>query len=50
MNILDKIITDKRKEVEAIKKILPVQFLQKSPMFSRSTVALSESIKSEKAC
>jgi len=46
MNILDKIITDKRKEVEAFKKVLPVQYLQKSPMFSRSTIALSESIKS----
>jgi indole-3-glycerol phosphate synthase len=46
MNILDKIITDKRKEVEAVKNVLPVQFLQKSPIFSRNIIALSESIKS----
>ncbi len=46
MNILDKIIIDKREEVESIKNVLPVHFLQKSPMFSRRTLALSESIKS----
>ncbi len=46
MNILDKIVIDKRKEVKAKKIVLPVEFLQKSPLFSRNVISLSESIKS----
>jgi len=46
MNILDKIVIDKRKEVNAKKIVLPVDFLQKSPLFSRNVISLSESIKS----
>ena len=46
MNILDKIVIDKRKEVKAKKIVLPVDFLQKSPLYSRNVISLSESIKS----
>jgi len=45
MNILDKIVIDKRKEVKAKKIVLPAEFLQKSPLFSRNVISLSESIK-----
>lgn len=44
MNILDKIVIDKRQEVEAKKEILPIDFLQKSPMFLRETNSLAKSI------
>ena len=46
MNILDKIIIDKRREVDAKKEIIPINFLQKSPMFLRDANSLSASIKS----
>ena len=46
MDILEKIVLDKRKEVAAKKEMLPVDFLQKSPMFSRRTNSLVVSINS----
>jgi indole-3-glycerol phosphate synthase len=46
MNILDKIVLDKRKELKAKINLLPVEFLKGSPMFSRNTISLSKSIKS----
>ena len=46
MNILDKIVIDKRKEVKAKKFVMPVEFLQKSPLFSRNVISLLEGIKS----
>ncbi len=46
MNILDKIVRDKRIEVNAIKQIMPVEFLQKSSLFSRKVYSLSASIQS----
>ena len=44
MNILEKIVIDKRREVEAKKEILPIDFLQKSPMFLRETNSLAKNI------
>lgn len=46
MNILDKIVADKRREVAAKKEIISVDFLQKSPMFKRETNSLARAIKS----
>ncbi len=45
MNILDKIVVDKRIEVTAKKSILPRNFLMSSPLFIRKTFSLSESVK-----
>lgn len=44
MNILDKIVTDKRNEVAAKKSCLTMDFLLKSPFFERETVSLTKSI------
>jgi len=46
MNILDKIVFDKRREVEAKNNLLPVEFLKKMPLFSRKTFSLSQNLKS----
>ncbi|MCF6296476.1 MAG: indole-3-glycerol phosphate synthase TrpC [Flavobacteriaceae bacterium] len=46
MNILDKIIIDKQQEVAAKKEVIPIDFLQQSPMFLRKTNSLVASIKS----
>lgn len=46
MNILDKIVVDKRKEVAAKKDMLSIDFLQKSPMFLRHTNSLAASVRS----
>jgi indole-3-glycerol phosphate synthase len=45
MNILDKIIIDKKREVELKKLIIPVAQLEKSVLFDRKTVSLSENLK-----
>ncbi|MCK5637994.1 MAG: indole-3-glycerol phosphate synthase TrpC [Flavobacteriaceae bacterium] len=45
MNILNKIVVDKRKEVAAKKLVLPIDFLQKSPLFARENISLVKSIK-----
>ncbi len=45
MDILDKIIVDKRREVQAKKEIFPIDFLMNSPLFIRKTYSLSESLK-----
>ena len=45
MNILDKIVFDKRREVEIKKSTLPIDFLMNSPLFIRKIFSLSESIK-----
>ena len=45
MNILDKIIVDKRREVQEKKEIFPIDFLMNSPLFIRKTNSLSESVK-----
>jgi len=46
MNILDKIVADKHKEVQAKQKVIPVDFLKKSPLFLRPLNSMSESIRS----
>jgi len=45
MNILDKIVFDKRREVEIKKSTLPIDFLMNSPLFIRKTFSLTESVK-----
>ena len=45
MNILDKIVADKRREVAAKRKIVPIASLKQSHMYSRDIVSLSKSIK-----
>jgi indole-3-glycerol phosphate synthase len=45
MNILDKIIADKKREIELKKSIISVKQLEGSDLFGRRTVSLSESIK-----
>lgn len=45
MNILDKIIADKKREIELKKSIISVKQLECSDLFGRRTVSLSESIK-----
>ena len=45
MNILDKIVVDKRREVTAKKAILSIDFLMNSPLFIRKTYSLAESVK-----
>lgn len=45
MNILDKIITDKKREVELKKSIIPVSQLEASVLFNSRTYSLSKLIK-----
>ncbi len=45
MNILDKIIIDKRIEIQVKKESLPIDFLMNSPLFIRKTYSLSDSVK-----
>jgi indole-3-glycerol phosphate synthase len=45
MNILDKIVADKRKEVELKKSLIPVSQLENSVLFNRKCVSLAESLK-----
>ena len=45
MNILDKIVADKRKEVDLKSALIPVSQLEKSVLFSRRTVSLSNALR-----
>ncbi|RLD85470.1 MAG: indole-3-glycerol phosphate synthase TrpC [Bacteroidetes bacterium] len=45
MNILDKIVLDKKREISSKKKLFPIDFLKKSPLFLRKSNSLSQSIK-----
>jgi len=45
MNILDKIIIDKRKEVDLKKSIIPVAQLEASVLFNRPTISLANALK-----
>lgn len=45
MNILDKIIVDKRKEVALKKQLIPVSQLENAVLFGRDTISLSERLK-----
>lgn len=44
MNILDKIIVDKKQEVASKKKLIPLSYLVKSPLFERDGFSMSQSI------
>ncbi len=46
MNILDKIVIDKRKEVDLRKSLIPVNQLEQSVLFKRETVSLAKRLKS----
>ena len=45
MNILDRIVADKRKEVDFKKSIVPVSQLELSVLFNKQTLSLSERLK-----
>ena len=45
MTILDKIIADKKREIELKKSIVSIKQLEISDLFGRRTISLSESIK-----
>ncbi len=45
MNILDKIILDKRKEVALKKEYIPIQVLEKTPFLVRKTISLVNKLK-----
>ena len=44
MNILDKIIIDKKQEVASKKKLIPLSYLMKSPLLERESFSMSQSI------
>ena len=46
MNILDKIIIDKRKEIILKKSIIPISQLENSVLFERKTISLSNNLRS----
>ncbi|WP_340202850.1 indole-3-glycerol phosphate synthase TrpC [Ascidiimonas sp. W6] len=48
MNILDKIIADKRKEVLLKKQLIPISQLESSVLFGKATVCLSKRLMSSK--
>lgn len=45
MNILDKIVADKRKEVDLKKSLIPVTQLEQSVLFERETVSLAHKLR-----
>lgn len=45
MNILDKIVADKRKEVDLKKSLIPISQLEQSVLMQRNTVSLAEALK-----
>ncbi|MDW5290476.1 indole-3-glycerol phosphate synthase TrpC [Formosa sp. PL04] len=45
MNILDKIVADKRKEVDFRKSLIPIKQLEQSILFSRATHSLASALK-----
>ena len=45
MNILDKIVSDKRKELEVLKKDIQISDYEKSSFFERKTLSFSQNIK-----
>jgi indole-3-glycerol phosphate synthase len=46
MNILEKIVLDKRVEVDLKKAVLPLDYLKKSPFIQRETYSMSQSLRS----
>ena len=45
MNILDKIVLDKRIEVELRKNLIPVKQLEQSVLFERETISLANNLR-----
>lgn len=45
MNILDKIVADKRKEIDLKKSLIPVYFFEKIPFYERETNSLAKKLK-----
>jgi indole-3-glycerol phosphate synthase len=50
MNILDKIVIDKRKEVDLRKSLIPISQLEASVLFKRETVSLSKALRKSSSC
>lgn len=49
MNILNKIVIDKRQEVDLKKSLIPTKQLEQSVLFSRTTISLSNRLKESKS-
>lgn len=49
MSILNKIIANKKKEVELKKKLFPTNYLEKSPLFDRKTFSLTKKLKNSES-
>ena len=49
MNILDKIVVDKRIEVELRKNLIPIQQLEQSVLFERETISLANNLRTSKS-
>lgn len=49
MNILDKIVLDKRNEVDLRKQLIPVSQLEQSILFERATVSLAHNLRNSKS-
>ena len=45
MNILERIVADKRVEVDLKKSVLPLDYLRNSPMIEREVISLRESLR-----
>ncbi|MFT5216187.1 MAG: indole-3-glycerol phosphate synthase [Glaciecola sp.] len=45
MNILDKIVRDKLKEVSLKKELIPMHILEKTPLFDRKTISLAQKLR-----
>ena len=49
MNILDKIVIDKRKEVDLRKSLIPLRQLESSVLFERETNSLAERLRTSES-
>ncbi|MFK2820591.1 indole-3-glycerol phosphate synthase TrpC [Flavobacteriaceae sp. LMIT009] len=49
MNILDKIVIDKRKEVDLKKSLIPIEQLEQFVLFERATISLSNRLRESKS-
>jgi indole-3-glycerol phosphate synthase len=49
MNILDKIVFDKRREVALKKELIPQKYLEHSALFTRPTLSLSQQLRSSRS-
>lgn len=49
MNILDKIVVDKRKEVTLKKDLIAINMLEQIPFFERNTISLTQNLKNSKS-